>query len=124
MKKTILIVDDEPHILKFLDNFFTDKGLNTILKESGDEAIKILHSSKYHVDLLLTDIAMKDMDGYELYSNAKDINPDLPIIMMTGFGYDPNHAVVKSKQEGLTEVIFKPFNMTKLFNLISKYIDK
>ena len=123
-KKTILIVDDEAHILKFLDNFFTDKGLNTILKESGAEAIKVLHSSKYHVDLLLTDIAMSDMNGYELYSNAKDIEPDLPIIMMTGFGYDPNHAVVKSKQEGLAEVIFKPFNMSKLFNAVSKYLDK
>ena len=123
-KKTVLIVDDEPNILKMLESIFADKGVNTILKESGVDALKVLYSSKYHVDLLLTDISMTDMDGYELYSNAKDIDPDLPIVMMTGFGYDPNHAVVKSKKDGLEDVVYKDDKfLDKLFETVNKYLN-
>jgi FixJ family two-component response regulator len=65
---------------------------------------------------------MPDMDGYELYSRTKEFNEDLPIIMMTGFGYDPDHVVVKSRKAGLQDVIFKPFNIKKLTDKIKKRI--
>jgi DNA-binding NtrC family response regulator len=72
------------------------------------------------VDLLLTDIAMPDMDAYELYSRSKELNENLPIIMMTGFGYDPNHAVVKARKDGLQNIVFKPFDTEVLAALIQR----
>jgi two-component system, sensor histidine kinase SagS len=65
---------------------------------------------------------MPDMDGYELFSRTKEMNSELPIIMMTGFGYDPNHVVVKSRMKGLKDVIFKPFDTQKLVKMIRERI--
>jgi FixJ family two-component response regulator len=63
---------------------------------------------------------MPDMDGYELYWRIKDYDEQLPVIMMTGFGYDPNHVLVRSKQDGLKDVLLKPFETSKLVDLIEK----
>ncbi len=97
-KIRILVVDDEQDIVDFLkveledyDENFSVSGLNR-----GIDALKLIQQNS--CDLLITDIAMPDMDGYELYSRTKDIRPELPIIMMTGFGYDPNHTVVNAKK--------------------------
>ena len=76
------------------------------------------------VDLVLTDIAMPDMDGYELFWRVKDYDEKIPVIMMTGFGYDPNHVLVRAKVDGLKDVIFKPFDVEKLVALIDRKIQK
>lgn len=119
MEITILVVDDENHITEYLDEELTDHYPNfkILTCNSGYSALEAINSGK--VNLLLTDIAMPDLDGYELFSRAKQLFPELPVIMMTGFGYDPNHVVVKSRQGGLKDVIFKPFDLNKLFALIN-----
>jgi len=120
--KRILVVDDEKNVTDYLKLELEESAddLEVITKISGYEALNEL--MKGNIDLLLTDIAMPDMDGYELYSRARELKENLPIIMMTGFGYDPNHAVVKSKKAGLQDVIFKPFDINKLLDMINKRI--
>lgn len=117
-KIRILVVDDEQDIVDFLKTELEDYDENFVVigMNHGLDALKIIQQNA--CDLLITDIAMPDMDGYELYSRTKDIRPELPIIMMTGFGYDPNHTVVNAKKAGLRDVIFKPFDMLKLISLI------
>jgi DNA-binding NtrC family response regulator len=65
---------------------------------------------------------MPDMNGYQLFARTKEYNPQLPVILMTGFGYDPNHVVVNAKKDGLQDVLFKPFSLAKLSALIDKYM--
>ena len=122
MKKVVLVVDDEVSVTEYLklDLEEHNPNIRVLCQNTGYEALKEI--MKGSVDLLLTDIAMPDMDGYELYSRTKDYNEDLPIIMMTGFGYDPGHAVVKSRKNGLRDVVFKPFDIQKLSDLIQKRI--
>ena len=72
------------------------------------------------VNLVLTDIAMPDMDGYELFWRVKDYDDKIPVIMMTGFGYDPNHVLVRAKVDGLKDVIFKPFDIEKLVAIMDR----
>lgn len=119
MVKKILIVDDEVDVTDYLryelEDYNPDWEIISI--NSGLKALQLIMEDT--VDLVLTDIGMPDMDGYELYSRTKEIRPNLPIIMMTGFGYDPNHAVVKSRKKGLKDIVFKPFNMVELFTLIN-----
>ena len=69
-----------------------------------------------------TDIAMTDIDGYELFLRIKDHNPGIPVIMMTGFGYDPNHVLVRAKSDGLQEILYKPFELDKLIEVIDKHL--
>lgn len=123
-KKTILVVDDEVDITEFLSTELEefDENLKVISFQNGMLALQYLQQNK--ADLLITDIAMPDMDGYELYSRVSDLRPDLPIIMMTGFGYDPNHTVVNAKKAGLKDVVFKPFDINKLMNIIYQRLSK
>lgn len=122
MKKVVLVVDDEASVTEYLklDLEEHNPNIKVICQNTGYEALKEIMEGS--VDLLLTDIAMPDMDGYELYSRAKDYDKNLTIIMMTGFGYDPGHAVVKSREDGLRDVVFKPFDIQKLSDLIQKRI--
>lgn len=121
-KKKILVVDDEKNIRENLKEELTDYGYEVICADSGYKALEKIVTGK--IDLLITDIAMPDMNGYELYNRTKEYNEDIPIIMMTGFGYDPDHIVVKTKKAGLNDVLFKPFTIEQLVALINKYLNK
>ncbi len=122
MGHRILIVDDDITITEYLKMELEEccSELEVICENEGYLALNRIMSGG--IELLLTDIAMPDMDGYELYSRAKEYNEDLPIIMMTGFGYDPDHVVVKSRKAGLQDVVFKPFDIKKLTDKIKKRI--
>lgn len=58
-------------------------------------------------DLVLSDVVMPDMDGYELYKTVKAKTPNLPVVLMTAFNYDKDHIIKRSCLEGLQGVIFK-----------------
>lgn len=115
-----MVVDDEKEVTDYLKLELEDScpDFRVVVANSGYEGLRNIMSG--NVDLLLTDIAMPDMDGYELFSRTQELNNQIPIIMMTGFGYDPNHVVVKSKGAGLEDVIFKPFDTNKLICMIKE----
>ena len=115
---TVLIIDDEQDILDLIsaDLKEIDSDIQVITTNSGYTALQLI--SEREIDLVLTDIAMPDMDGLELYKRLKELRPELQFIMMTGFGYDPNHVIINSKQIGLKHVIYKPFDVHKLHKMI------
>jgi DNA-binding NtrC family response regulator len=122
MEIKILVVDDEQEITEYLEDEIPEylDNCKIVSFNAGYDALQ--YAMENDIDLLLTDIAMPDMDGHQLFTRVKELKPNLPVIMMTGFGYDPNHAVVKCKSDGLKDVIFKPFNMIKLIALINKRV--
>ena len=67
-------------------------------------------------DLVISDIKMPDRNGYEVFAVARRLDADLPVILMTGFGYDPNHSIVRASQEGLQSVLFKPIQVERLID--------
>ena len=70
-------------------------------------------------DLILSDVVMPDMDGYELYSAVKKKNPSMPVILMTAFYYDKDHVIKRSCLEGVQGVIFKkPIDPVRLKKVI------
>jgi DNA-binding NtrC family response regulator len=124
MPKVICIVDDEEELVQ---NLKLEIGALRPLWEIhtfGDGMKAMQEIIKGHVDLVLSDIAMPDMDGYELYWRVKDYDESIPVIMMTGFGYDPNHVLVRAKVDGLKDVLFKPFDVEKLVALIDTRLKK
>jgi len=122
MKKhyIICIVDDEEELVMNLKLELSAMrpNWNIITYSDGMKAMQEIVKGK--VDLVLTDIAMPDMDGYELFWRIKDYDANIPVIMMTGFGYDPNHVLVRAKVDGLEDVLYKPFDTDKLVELIDK----
>jgi DNA-binding NtrC family response regulator len=68
----------------------------------------------------LVDIRLPDMDGYEAFKRLREVQPNVPIILMTGFGWDPTHSIVKARQEGLQTVLYKPFRADRLMEAVEQ----
>lgn len=81
---TILVVDDEQSILNSIQRFFKKDNYRVILADSGEEGLAIL--AKNSVDLLLLDLKMPGMDGLTVLKKAKDLLPELKVIIQTGHG--------------------------------------
>jgi DNA-binding NtrC family response regulator len=124
MLKIICIVDDEEDLIENLQIQLESLRPNWQILgfSNGMDALREVVTGR--VDLVVTDIAMPDMDGYELYWRIKDHDPDLPVIMMTGFGYDPNHVLVRAKSDGMRDVLYKPFEIEKLVELIERRLPR
>jgi DNA-binding NtrC family response regulator len=122
MKKIICIVDDEEELVENLkiELEHLKPEWNILTFSEGMKAIQEI--VKGTVDLVVTDIAMPDMDGYELFWRIKDYDENIPVIMMTGFGYDSNHVLVRAKVDGLKDVLYKPFETEKLVELIESHL--
>lgn len=118
MPKVIYIVDDEDELINNLKIELQAMRPEWEVHAFNNGMDALMEIMNGQCDLLLTDIAMPDMDGYELYWRVRDYNPEIPVIMMTGFGYDPNHVLVRAKTSGLKDVFYKPFDMDKLVETI------
>ncbi len=114
--RSILVVDDEEIIRDTVSDVLKGFGCDVQSAQDGDVAIKILGESSF--DLVLSDIKMPHNNGYEVFAAAKERNANCPVILMTGFGYDPNHSIVRARREGLAAVLFKPFKVEQLLGEI------
>lgn len=104
MEKQILLVDDEPGILKVLGISLADRGYRVLTADNGEEALRTFRNAR--PDLVLTDIKMPGMDGIELLKRVKQEKPDAEVIMITGHG-DMELAVQSLKHEA-SDFITKP----------------
>jgi DNA-binding NtrC family response regulator len=71
-------------------------------------------------DAILVDIRLPDVSGYEMFQRLRQSQPQARVILMTAYGYDPSHAIVKARQEGLLFVLFKPFRVDQLFDALER----
>jgi len=108
----ILLADDEDVIRETIRDVLTGYGCLVETASDGATAIDLLLKQPF--DLVLSDIKMPVKNGYEVFAAAKAANPATPVILTTGFGYDPNHSIVRARREGLSAVLFKPFKVDQL----------
>lgn len=121
--KRVLVADDEPTIRDTICSILTQKGcIVTVCANGGDtiEALERSRAANTPYDLVVSDIKMPDRNGYEVFRAAKSVRNETPVILMTGFGYDPHHSIVRSSQEGLDLFLFKPFKASQLLEAITK----
>lgn len=123
-RKRVLVADDEPRVRKIIGDILRHHGCEVTVVDSGSSAIAALDASTRHeipaFDLVLSDIKMPDKTGYEVFSAARASRADLPVILMTGFGYDPHHSIVRASQNGCKQVLFKPFEAALLLDEVRK----
>jgi CheY-like chemotaxis protein/GAF domain-containing protein len=117
-ERTILVADDEPNIRTTISDILRKYKAHVTIAASGAEAIAHIENTEF--DLVVSDIKMPDKSGYDVYAAAHKRNPNMPVILMTGFGYDPNHSIVRASQEGLQAVLFKPFKVEQLLTEVRK----
>lgn len=120
--KTILVVDDDKMILRLATEALRDYGEGFSVKTAlnGKQALKVFDVAK--VDLVITDLKMPVMDGYELLSYMSKSHRNIPIIVMTGF---PTPGLAKQlKQRGVLHYIEKPFGIEVLREKVSDVLTK
>jgi CheY-like chemotaxis protein len=83
----------------------------------GQEALTMARLS--HYDAILADIRLPDLSGYDAYRRLREAQPRARVILMTSYGYDPSHSLVKARQDGLKYVLFKPFRVDQLRDALS-----
>ncbi len=114
--KRVLVADDEEIIRETISGVLQRAGCEVETACDGSAAIAMIEQREY--DLILADIKMPNKSGYEVFAAAKDRRPNVSVILMTGFGYDPNHSIVRARREGLNAVLFKPFKVDQLLSEI------
>lgn len=120
--RNILVVDDEEFIRQTIADVVKKQGCVADTAHDGREAKALLSQRRY--DLVISDIKLPHANGYDIFTTARSIDKNIPVILMTGFGYDPNHSVVRANREGLTAVLYKPFKVEQLLGEVRRALEQ
>ena len=112
--KRVLVADDEELIRQTIRDVLTAAGCQADAAADGQEACALLAAGRY--DLVISDIKMPRATGYEVFASAKAAWAQTQVILITAFGYDPHHSILKAAREGLAAVLFKPFKVKQLLD--------
>lgn len=112
--KIMLVIDDEETIRTTVRDVLVNHGCEVDMARDGNEAIAMVKQRDY--DLVITDIKLPGLSGYEIFQTIKKTKPDCTVMFMTGFGYDPNHSIIRATPEGLAAVLYKPFKVGELLS--------
>jgi CheY-like chemotaxis protein len=113
----VLVADNDERVRRTAHSILGGKfGCTVETARDGREALTMVRQGAY--DAILTDIRLPDMTGYEVFSRLRAAQPDARVILMTGFGYDTSHSIVKCRQEGLRHVLYKPFRVDQLVEVL------
>ncbi len=113
---TILLVDDEPLILQYCHEMIKSLGFSVLSAQDAEEAIRIYQNHSRHIDLALLDMVMPKMNGLQLLEALKAINPDIRVIISTGYAMDSR--VAKLISSGRHQCLKKPYTRDQLANAI------
>lgn len=116
--KTILVAEDVESNFLFLEEVIRKTGAEVLWAKNGQEAVEIFNNNK--VDLILMDIQMPLMNGFDATKIIKKKNPDIPIISQTAYAMSEDR--IKSLNAGCDDYIAKPIPSQKLIDMLSAYM--
>ncbi|TRZ98952.1 MAG: sigma-54-dependent Fis family transcriptional regulator [Deltaproteobacteria bacterium] len=114
--KRVLVVDDEPMIVTLLSTILREKGWDVTEARSGTEGIDLLDRTQF--DVILTDLVMPGDSGIDLLRAAKEIHPDVEVILMTG--YATADTAIEAMRNGAFHYIMKPLKTEEMAHLLEK----
>lgn len=124
--KRILVVDADEQVRNDAHALLERYGCTVETAHEGDQAVSMVRNcldEPYHV--IISDIRLPDYSGYQLMLRLQKLMTYVPIALMTGFGYDPGHSIVKARQSGLhpKAILYKPFRLDQLLSVTETLID-
>jgi PAS domain S-box-containing protein len=118
----VLVVDDDIGVCNSLRDVLRGEHCTVFTANGGIDALRVI--AEEQIDVVLSDVVMPDMDGYDLYMELKERRPQTPVVLMTAYYYDKDHVIKRSRLEGLNQVIFKKPIDPKRLKAILKQISK
>lgn len=119
-RKRVLVVDSDSAVRAEAHKLLDPQGCIVEAVPTGAAACQMMRSQTY--DVVLADIRLSDMTGFDCFSRLREIDAHTPIIFMTGFGYDASHSIVKARQQGLKAVLYKPFRVEQMLTEVEKAV--
>ncbi len=121
-KGTILFIDDEAVIRQVVNEMLKDLGFQIVIKENAREGIDFFSRHYQNIDLVIIDLIMPEMNGYDCYLALKEIDPNMHVIIASG--YAVNVETKKMMREKCLEFLQKPFEIKRLAKSIQKVLKK
>jgi PAS domain S-box-containing protein len=119
---TILVVDDEEMVLSLGSEIVKMMGYDVLEAKNGGEAVEIYRENKDKVDMVILDMAMPDMNGGEAYHRMKEIDPEVKVLLTSGYGIEGQAGEIM--KHGCDAFIQKPFSISNLSGKIREVLEQ
>jgi CheY-like chemotaxis protein/putative methionine-R-sulfoxide reductase with GAF domain len=118
--KKVLVIDDQPIVTDLLVSVLERMGYQSQVASSGTIGLEIFENDGF--DLVITDLGMPDVSGWEVSRAVKTKKPQVPVVVITGWGVDPDPNKMKDSMVDL--IIYKPFQIDELEKIIRDFLEK
>jgi CheY-like chemotaxis protein len=123
--RRVLVVDADENVRSAAHALLDRYGCTVETAHDGAEAVcmvRALQEEPY--DVIIADIRLSDINGYELMVKLQEVLEPVPLVLMTGFGYDPGHSIVNARKAGLPAwaILYKPFRLDQLLSAVERII--
>ncbi len=119
---TILVVDDEPAVLSFCKLILARGGYRVVDARNGPEALKLARTPGTRINLAMLDVVMPGMNGFELASQLRQIDPDLKILLMSGYSVNEVRNIAGGDYS--YRVMWKPFKAESMLRMVQTVLDE
>lgn len=116
--RRILLVDDEVQVREVINHALTMLGYEVIQASNGREALELFNMNR--PDLVISDIHMPEMNGLELLKTIRDGDPELPVVLITGFNVDEARQV--AEEYAANALLLKPFRLRQLQQILNELL--
>lgn len=123
----VLVVDADDSVRNDAHALLERYGCNVETAHEGGEAVYMVRNTGANAeyDVIIADIRLPDISGYDLLVRLKEILDPVPLVLMNGFGYDPGHSIVKARKAGLhpKAILYKPFRLDQLLETVETMLE-
>jgi DNA-binding response OmpR family regulator len=119
--KTILLVDDDPDVLSYLEDTLAFFGYNVVAKTDAEPALSVIRQGTA-IDLVVTDYTMPGMDGVTFLTEVRNLVPSVPVVVLSGNDSIESH--LRSLNLDSLDYLFKPFRSNELRSVVKGALDK
>ncbi len=120
--ETILLVDDEAIIIEVTSEILEELGYRVLIAENGEEAVRLYEANRDQVDLVILDMIMPGIGGAQVYEQLKRLNPDVSVILSSG--YSINSEAMSVMEKGIRFFLQKPFTVTDLSAMVRDALER
>jgi CheY-like chemotaxis protein/PAS domain-containing protein len=127
LDRRVLFVDADGNVRGAAHGLLDRYGVTVETAHDGAEAVcmaRAMAGTPY--DVIIADIRLPDMNGYELMLKLQEVIDPVPLVLMTGFGYDPGHSIVNARKAGLPAwaILYKPFRLDQLLSAVEHVLQE
>ncbi len=116
----VLVVEDDDVSYLLLSEILSSYPLKLIRANDGEEAVNYFHKDQTSINLVLMDIKLPKVNGYDATQRIKEINPSIPVIAVTAYAH--SQGIIDCYNSGCDDFISKPFDINKIVRLIENYL--